>query len=69
MDCVIGNKKKWKEGEVLEALCKVENQNVTIKASFFDREKNLVKFEWDFGIPFSSLVEAFGKNTIATVFE
>jgi S-adenosylmethionine:tRNA ribosyltransferase-isomerase len=60
-DCVIGNKKKWKEGELLEALCKVENQNVTIKASFFDREKNLVKFEWDFGIPFSSLVEAFGK--------
>lgn len=60
-ECVIGNKKKWKTSEVLEAEVEINAQNVLIQASFTNREKNEVKISWNSEHIFSELVEAFGK--------
>ena len=60
-ECVIGNKKKWKNGEILSLILDIENEPVTLKAEIVDRENNLVKLYWPFEILFSKLVETFGK--------
>jgi len=45
-ECMIGNKKKWAENEVLELSNQIDNELVGLKAHFFDKEKNLVNLEW-----------------------
>jgi S-adenosylmethionine:tRNA ribosyltransferase-isomerase len=60
-ECVIGNKKKWKNGEILTSILEIENKALALKAEIVDRENNHVKLQWPFGIVFSKLVETFGK--------
>lgn len=60
-ECVIGNKKKWKTTEILEAEVEVNNQTVSIQASFANRDRDEVKISWNSEGSFSELVEAFGK--------
>jgi S-adenosylmethionine:tRNA ribosyltransferase-isomerase len=60
-ECVIGNKKKWKTTEILEAEVEVNNQTVSIQASFANRDRDEVKISWNSEESFSELVEAFGK--------
>jgi len=60
-DCVIGNKKKWKTDEILNAEVEINAQTVSIQASFANRDENEVKISWSSEDNFSELVEAFGK--------
>ncbi len=60
-ECVIGNKKKWKTGEILHAEVEINAHTVFIQASFNNREENEVKISWNSENNFSELVEAFGK--------
>ncbi|MCP9768062.1 S-adenosylmethionine:tRNA ribosyltransferase-isomerase [Lacihabitans sp. LS3-19] len=60
-ECVIGNKKKWKDGEILTATLGIENKQIELKAEIVDRENNHVKLQWTSEIVFSKLVETFGK--------
>lgn len=60
-ETMIGNLKKWKEGEILEgSLCLYESE-IIIKATLLNREQRIVRFQWDADIPFVSLVEATGE--------
>lgn len=45
--CMIGNKKRWKAGEVLTAELRVSNYELQIKAEWVDVENNWVKFSWE----------------------
>lgn len=58
--CVIGNKRRWKEGEVLEGEFRYEGKNLQLKARLTDNLQNYVSLEWDGGIPFSQVVVAYG---------
>lgn len=60
-ECVVGNKKKWKTDEVLQAEVDINAHTVSIQASFANREDNKVKISWNSEDNFSDLVEAFGK--------
>jgi S-adenosylmethionine:tRNA ribosyltransferase-isomerase len=60
-ECVIGNKKKWKTDEILQAEVEINAQTVSIQASFANRENDEVKISWNSEDNFSELVEAFGK--------
>lgn len=60
-ETIIGNLKKWKEGEVLEGKILIEQQEITLKASLSDRDQRTVEFQWDGEVPFVSLVEASGE--------
>lgn len=53
--CLIGNSKKWKEGE--ELYFEVDGQKVKITRNI----SNVVSFEWENEKPFSSILEAVGK--------
>src|SRR5690606_20572145 len=58
---VIGNLKKWKEGEVLQGKMQIGNQEVVLQATLEDREQRIVRFQWEQDVPFVSLVEAGGE--------
>jgi S-adenosylmethionine:tRNA ribosyltransferase-isomerase len=57
--CMIGNKKKWKDGTLVYNL-----KNTTIKASYHDREQNLIKFEWTGNITFADIINMAGETPL-----
>ena len=48
--CMIGNKKKWKNGELTSHI-----GSVTVTASYHHRDESIIKFEWNGGEPFSEI--------------
>lgn len=57
--CMIGNKKKWKEGPLKKNISKA-----TLTASLVDREKNLVRFEWSGDTTFADIVNESGETPL-----
>jgi len=45
--CMIGNKKRWKEGEALTQVVPTPGGIITVRAVLADREAQEVRFEWD----------------------
>ena len=45
-ECMIGNRKRWKKGDILSQIIKVENQNIEVKAEIENEEKNHIKLSW-----------------------
>lgn len=45
--CLIGNLKKWREGDTLSATFEVEGQSLTLHANLVDRESRRVRFDWE----------------------
>jgi len=56
-NCIIGNLKKWKEGEELELEIDTE---LKLKAILTDREKRTVRFSWQEDISFSEVLKLIG---------
>lgn len=56
-ECMIGNKKKFKEGESL----KLAQGEPEIKASWADKEKNQVRLEWPEQLTFSECLQQIGE--------
>ncbi len=46
-ECMIGNRKRWKKGDILSQIITVEGQEVEVKAEIFDEEKNHVQFRYE----------------------
>jgi S-adenosylmethionine:tRNA ribosyltransferase-isomerase len=46
-ECMIGNRKRWKKGDVLSQILMVDGQEVEVQAEIFDEEKNYVKLSWE----------------------
>ena len=59
-ECVIGNKKKWKEHETLTLNIINNGVSLTLKATLANKESNLVRFEWSSEAVFSEIIEYFG---------
>jgi S-adenosylmethionine:tRNA ribosyltransferase-isomerase len=45
-ECMIGNRKRWKKGDILSQILTVDGQEVEVKAEIFDEERNQVKLSW-----------------------
>ncbi len=60
--CMIGNKKKWKEEEVLSLSLQLEDKHVQLLARLIEREQQWVELSWDQPeVSFAELVNAIGK--------
>lgn len=57
--CMIGNKKKWKEGTLVYNL-----GDIIIKASYHDREQNLIRFEWTGNETFADIINKAGETPL-----
>jgi S-adenosylmethionine:tRNA ribosyltransferase-isomerase len=61
-ETMIGNAKKWKDGEILKGQVKVQGEEVVLSARLLDRETKKVEFSWNHpGVAFVDLVEASGE--------
>jgi S-adenosylmethionine:tRNA ribosyltransferase-isomerase len=61
-ETMIGNAKKWKDGEILKGQVQLKGQEVVLSAKLIDREMKRVEFSWDnSGVAFVDLVEASGE--------
>ncbi|MEO0897965.1 MAG: S-adenosylmethionine:tRNA ribosyltransferase-isomerase [Bacteroidota bacterium] len=58
--CVVGNKKRWKENEVLELPLKIEGKAETIRASWVNKADNEVRLSWTGEMAFSQILEHIG---------
>ncbi|GAB2785274.1 S-adenosylmethionine:tRNA ribosyltransferase-isomerase [Rhabdobacter roseus] len=59
--CMIGNKKRWKPGEVLSATLTVGTQEVLLEASYADYDQNQVRLRWVSDHTFLDVVQALGE--------
>lgn len=59
--CMIGNFKKWKEGQILSNSLILDGVEVTLKAEISNRERQVIKFHWEADLPFVDIVSAAGK--------
>ncbi|HSI76391.1 MAG TPA: S-adenosylmethionine:tRNA ribosyltransferase-isomerase [Lunatimonas sp.] len=61
-EAMIGNLKKWKDGEILENFWTIEGREVRVSVELTDRNKKHVRMSWDSKeLTFAELVEAAGK--------
>jgi S-adenosylmethionine:tRNA ribosyltransferase-isomerase len=60
-ECMIGNIKKWKTGEILSGEVIYQNQRIQLNAALIDQKNRIVKFTWSEEVPFVSIVEASGE--------
>ncbi|MEB2778035.1 S-adenosylmethionine:tRNA ribosyltransferase-isomerase [Algoriphagus sp. D3-2-R+10] len=61
-ETMIGNAKKWKDGEILKGLILFNGSSITLQAKLFDRETRQVEFSWDNPeVAFVDVVEASGE--------
>jgi len=60
-ETMIGNLKRWKEGETLYGELNLDGHSVVLEASLIDRDKRLVSFTWNGQKAFCSIIEACGE--------
>lgn len=61
-ETMVGNVKKWKDGEILKGKVQVGNKEIVLSANLKNREEKLVEFSWnDPEIAFVDVVEASGE--------
>jgi S-adenosylmethionine:tRNA ribosyltransferase-isomerase len=61
-ETMIGNSKKWKDGEVLKGIIPFKNESIILQAKLIDRENRKVEFSWDNAeVAFVDVVEASGE--------
>ncbi|WP_057935697.1 S-adenosylmethionine:tRNA ribosyltransferase-isomerase [Algoriphagus resistens] len=61
-ETMIGNAKKWKDGEILKGLISFKDSTITLQARLIDRETRKVEFRWDNSeVAFVDVVEASGE--------
>lgn len=61
-ETMVGNVKKWKDGEILKGKVQVGNKEIVLSATLKNRNEKLVEFSWnDSEIAFVDVVEASGE--------
>jgi S-adenosylmethionine:tRNA ribosyltransferase-isomerase len=61
-ETMIGNAKKWKDGEILRGQVQVKGREVILSAKLINRDTKAVEFSWDdTEVAFVDLVEASGE--------
>jgi S-adenosylmethionine:tRNA ribosyltransferase-isomerase len=60
-ECMIGNKKRWKQGDILKTTIHIKDQSVLLQVEYADYEKNHVRLSWDSAHIFLDVVQALGE--------
>ncbi len=59
-ECIIGNSKKWKENEIIH----LKGDDFSLSAELLDRQNKRVRFSWDMGSNFLSILDKVGQLPI-----
>ena len=61
-ETMIGNAKKWKDGEILKGRVQHLGKEIILEAKLLDRDRKLVEFSWSpFDVAFVDIVESSGE--------
>lgn len=60
-ECMIGNKKRWKQGDVLKTTLRINDLSVLLQVEYADYGKNHVRLSWDSAHIFLDIVQALGE--------
>ncbi|MFY0592528.1 S-adenosylmethionine:tRNA ribosyltransferase-isomerase [Roseivirga sp.] len=61
-ECMVGNFKRWKDGQILSTRLTAQDTELTLKATVLDREEKQIRFEWDNpSYSFAEIVEMAGE--------
>jgi len=60
-ETMIGNLKKWKDGEILKGELIIDGRIVVLEATLINRESRLVSLSWEVEKPFCAIIEACGE--------
>lgn len=60
-ECMVGNKKRWKEEDVISAGLRIRDTDVMLEATWENREANLVRLSWNGDGTFLDIVTALGQ--------
>ena len=64
-ECMVGNLKKWKEGEALHKEIKLENSSIELTVLLVNKENKVVRFTWnDNSISFAQLIDFLGNTPL-----
>ena len=61
-ECMIGNRKRWKKGDILSQILRVDGQEVEVRAEIEDEAKNYVKLSWNSNKPFANNSHSLNKG-------
>ena len=63
--CLVGNLKKWKEGELTRVIS-IDNNSISVTATHLGEKgtSQLVEFSWNGNIPFADIIDAMGELPI-----
>jgi len=63
--CMIGNLKKWRDGEILEEIITIDKQKIKLKVALHDRIREHVNFSWEpEEITFYDILEVIGHTPL-----
>jgi S-adenosylmethionine:tRNA ribosyltransferase-isomerase len=60
-ECLIGNKKRWKLGEILRKELVSLNESIDLTFEWIDRETNQVRIRWNGDYTFAALLDIIGQ--------
>ncbi|NIJ55265.1 S-adenosylmethionine:tRNA ribosyltransferase-isomerase [Dyadobacter arcticus] len=60
-ECMIGNKKRWKQNDELKAIIEVVSEQVDLTATYADYDRNHVQLTWSGEFSFLEIVTALGE--------
>ncbi|CAM4304323.1 S-adenosylmethionine:tRNA ribosyltransferase-isomerase [Cytophagaceae bacterium 50C-KIRBA] len=60
-ECLVGNKKRWKAGEILHQGLQIAEEEIQIELHWIEREKNWVRITWNSQHLFAEILNAFGQ--------
>ncbi len=62
--CMVGNKKKWRAGEIVN----LNHDQVNVKAQWHQREEDLISFQYDENLNFAAILDLAGNMPIPPYF-
>jgi S-adenosylmethionine:tRNA ribosyltransferase-isomerase len=60
-ECLVGNKKRWKQDETLHKTIQIDGNEITLKVNWHNREINQVQIQWSSEHTFASILNEIGK--------
>ncbi len=60
-ECLVGNKKRWKDSEILKETIFLRGEEMTLQFEWTDREKNIVRISWNKMASFAEILNVLGK--------
>ena len=64
--CMVGNLKKWKEGELLTQEVDINDQSLGLEARLLNKDQKIVEFDWPTGanISFGTIIDKAGNTPL-----